>query len=112
MSDVHTLTGFITDTTTSITLGTLPKGAYVKQVHIDVTEAFNTGSIRVGIPSNTDAFCTLTAVTTATVKAPTLGSNGGYNATSNKVVADHDGSPTSGAAHIIVEYFLLRQKEI
>lgn len=109
---MHTLTGFITDTTTSISLGTIPKGAYIKDVHMDVTEAFNTGSVRVGISTDTDAFCTLTDVTSTGVKAPTLGVNAGYNPVSVAVVADHDGTPTSGAVHIIIEYFLLRQREV
>lgn len=112
MHNVLIAAGFITDSTTSVSLGVIPRGAYIKRVHLHVTEAFNTGNIKVGTSADDDAFCTATSVTSTGVKSPTLGVGAGWNGTSAEIIAQHDGSPTSGKAHVAVEYFLLREKEV
>ena len=90
----------------------LPVGAYVMRVHIHVTTAFNdsgTDQIKVGYTGTTEAFATLTDVSSTGVKSVTAGANVGYQTVSVPVNAYYVGqnsNATTGKAIVILEYVL------
>ncbi len=113
MSQPYYLQAYLTSSTISATLGVLPARAWVSNVRIHVTQAFNatgTDQITVGHSTDDDAYCTATDVSSTGIKTITLGAGVGYDATARKVVAAYaagSGAPTTGKAYIILEYFLL-----
>ncbi len=82
------------------------------RVHIHVTTAFNdSGSdeIKVGYTSTTEAFATLTDVSSTGVKAPTAGANIGYQPVSRQISAYYVGqnnNASTGKAICLLEYAL------
>lgn len=86
--------------------GVLPPNHYVYNVRMDVEQAFDGGTtMEVGNASDTDAYCTATAVATTGIKTPTLGASGGYEAQRQTVKATLSGTPTQGKAVVIVEFY-------
>lgn len=92
--------------------GNLPVGAYVYDVDIHVTQAFNsdgTDNISVGYTGTTNAFATNTDVSTTGVKSVTLGSSIGYQSVSHEILAYYTNGgtePTTGKALVILYYVL------
>lgn len=113
---VHYLTKAITvsDEDVSLTVGTLPAGAYVTAVKVAVTTAFNNSGndyIKVGHAGDDDEFADDVDVATAGVKLPTTLATASEVtfAVDTPVIAMYEGSSTAdgspaGAALIIVEY--------
>lgn len=118
MSSVLSLSGFVSSTQQNPQLGTLPVGAYVIRVQLHVTQAFNSGgtdNIRVGHATDDDAYGTDTDVSTTGIKTVTAGTGVGYDTVARAVDATYTnggGEPTTGTAHVILEYVLLRQREV
>lgn len=99
----------------TVLIGKLPDYAYVIDVHIQVTEAFNSGgtdNVTVGWTGTTNALATDTDVATTGIKTVTLGANVGYNAAGqdvNAYYANGGTEPTTGKALVVVEFFRVKQ---
>ena len=109
--------GFITSTityadTTAALLGSLPYGAYVSQIRVLVTEAFNDGTsnvIDVGISGTANYFANDVDVSSIGVASVTEAKSGVVVSTSNdtdvyaKFVAGGAGA-SAGSAKIVITY--------
>lgn len=95
----------------TVTLGSVPPYAYVTNVRIHVTQAFDssgTDQIQVGYSGTDNAYATNTDVSTTGVKSPTLGANVGYQSAAHSAVAKYAAggtAPANGKAVVVVEYF-------
>jgi len=111
LGPLEQISGWVADNLTNPTLGTLPVQAYVINVRVHVTQAFDsdgTDEITVGYDGGVDAFMTALDVSTTGVKATTLGSGVGYSGTARLVEAYYTAggsAPTLGKALVIVEYY-------
>lgn len=106
----RTLKIWVEDGQQNPTLGNIPANAWVTEVRISVTQAFNSdGSdeIRVGYDSDEDAYATLTAVNTTGKKSVTLGAGANYDTTARVAEAYYvngGSEPTAGKAIVILKY--------
>lgn len=113
MPQSYYLASWVTKGTKSPPLGTLPIGAYITAVHLQVGQAFNSDgsdNISVGYTGATEAYATSTIVSTTGVKSPTLGSDVGYQSIARELKAYYTAggtAPTEGKALVVVEYFLV-----
>lgn len=94
-------------------LGTLPAGAFVTGVQVQVTEAFDSSGgdvIEVGYAADKDAFAKAVDVSTTGIKTVEPGVLMGFNGTGRTMVAYYQATgegasaPTKGKAIVVVEF--------
>jgi hypothetical protein len=107
----HLLEGWVRHEDQNPTLGAIPANSVVLNVRVWVEEAFNsdgTDLLTVGYDADTDAYVTSLDVKSAGVQAPTMGASvGKVDATERQVEAYYVNGgtePSTGKAHVIVEY--------
>jgi len=112
MSNSFYLSAWVTKGSQTVTLGTLPIGAYVIRSSIHCTTAFDsdgTDNISIGYTGTTTAYATATQVGTTGLKTVTNGANIGYQSVSKVVSAyytTNGSAPTVGKCICVLEYFL------
>jgi len=105
-----TMHGWLSDSTQTVTLGAFTTDCYVTNVHIQVTELFNsngTDNISVGVTGDHEYFATNTDVSSTGIKTVTLGTGADHEASPTAVVAYYANGgtePTTGKALVILEY--------
>ena len=97
--------GILTFRNTTLDLGIIPKYSYVSNVRIHVVEAFSSGNIKVGHSTDDDAYSASITGAGTGVLSNTLGAGVGYDSTARQAQATVSGTPTSGKAIIIIEYY-------
>lgn len=117
---VRSVSGWLADNNTSMTLGRIPAGSVTTNVWVWVTEAFNsdgTDIINVGIPGNEYVYAyNFDVAATTKFHVPLLGTitgsgavraNMGFRPNAEEVVAFYNAggsAPTTGKALVILEY--------
>ena len=109
MPALQTLSGFLTSSKQTLTLGSFREPRKVLRAHIEVITGFNgsgTDQIRIGHNTDDDAYVTLTDVSSAGILSVTLGSGVGYDSTPREVIAQYvagGGQPTQGSVIVTLE---------
>ena len=106
------LAGWVTYSSPTLVLGTLPSNFFIDRINLHVQTAFNAGgnnNLSVGYTGSQQAFGTNTAVSGTGRKSVTMGSSEGLNTTARTVTAYYTqsgGAATTGKA--FVEVFFTR----
>lgn len=108
-ASIQSLSGFLTSSKQTLTLGSFREPRKVLRAHIEVITGFNsdgTDQIRIGHNTDDDAYVTLTAVNAAGIQTVTLGTGVGYDATPREVIAQYvngGSEPSQGSAIVTLE---------
>lgn len=112
-SEMRHLSAWVTSSAQTVVLGFKPPNVYVKDVRIQVTQAFNsdgTDTISVGFAADHAGFAAATDVSSTGFKTPTLGGYAGYSPGNHgDIIAYYENGgtePNQGKALVTFEYFL------
>lgn len=113
---VECLFGWVSHEKQTVQLGVLPYHSYVYNVSIHCTEAFDsdgTDNISVGWATDNIALATATSVATTGVKTVTMGTNEGYNSSTQDIFAYYvngGSEPTTGKAVVLVWFVRVKEE--
>jgi hypothetical protein len=115
-ADVRMMSAWVSVANQTVILGYKPQNVWVKDIQIQVTQAFNssgTDTISVGFDADNTGFAAATDVSTTGFKTPTLGGYAGYSPGNHGFIKAYyvngGGEPTTGKALVTFQYVMVAQ---